>query len=165
MNTDLANVVTLRDIAESDLPIFFQHQRDPQACYMAAFTPENPADGESFYRRWSGFLANESMFKKTILCDGNVAGHLIAYKAGRDLLTYWIGKEFWGRGVATRAVSEFLKIMTVRPLYAYVAVDHIASLRVLHKNGFLIIDQEVGYANARGGELEEFLLELNPSSR
>jgi RimJ/RimL family protein N-acetyltransferase len=160
MNTNLTYLVTLRDMDESDLPIFFNHQLDQEACYMAAFTPENPADRENFNRRWMGFLTNESMFKKTILCDGEVAGHIIAYKSERDLLTYWIGKEYWGQGVATRAVAEFIKMMSVRPLFAYVAVDNIASLRVLQKNGFEIIEKEVGYANARGGELEEYLLEL-----
>jgi len=161
MDTDATYLIALREMEESDLPIFFQHQLDPQACYMAAFTPENPADQESFYKRWTGFLGNENMIKKTILCDSKIAGHIIAYKAERDLLTYWIGREFWGRGVATQAVAEFLKIMSIRPLYAYVAVDNIASLRVLQKNGFVIIEKEVGYANARGGELEEYLLELH----
>jgi RimJ/RimL family protein N-acetyltransferase len=161
MDANVTNLVTLRVMEESDLPVFFEHQLDPQACYMAAFTRENPADWESFYKRWTGFLANENMVKRTILCDGQVAGHIIAYKTDRDLLTYWIGREYWGRGVATRALAEFLKSMLVRPLHAYVAVDNIASLRVLQKNGFEIIEKEVGYANARGGELEEYLLELN----
>jgi RimJ/RimL family protein N-acetyltransferase len=161
MNTNSNNLVSLRDMDESDLSVFFEHQLDSQACYMAAFTPENPADRDSFNRRWTGFLTNENMFKKTILYNGEVAGHIIAYKADRDLLTYWIGREYWGKRIATQAVAEFIKMMPIRPLYAYVAVDNIASLRVLQKNGFEIIEKEVGYANARGGELEEYLLELN----
>jgi RimJ/RimL family protein N-acetyltransferase len=161
MQENLSNSVSLREMDENDLPVFFEHQLDPQACYMAAFTRENPADWESFNKRWAGFLANENMVKRTILYGGEVAGHIIAYKADRDLLTYWIGKEYWGKGIATQAVAQFIKIMPVRPLHAYVAVDNIASLRVLQKNGFEIIEKEVGYANARGGELEEYLLELS----
>jgi RimJ/RimL family protein N-acetyltransferase len=161
IDENVSNLVALRMMDENDLHIFFEHQLDPQACYMAAFTRENPADWDSFYKRWIGFLENENMVKRTILFDGQVAGHIIAYKSDRDLLTYWIGRDYWGQGIATRAVAEFLKIMQVRPLYAYVAVDNIASLRVLQKNNFEIIEKEVGYANARGSELEEYLLELN----
>jgi hypothetical protein len=34
--------VHLREVAESDLPIFFEHQRDPLAVHMAAFTAKDP---------------------------------------------------------------------------------------------------------------------------
>jgi RimJ/RimL family protein N-acetyltransferase len=161
MNKDRTCLVVLREMEEDDLYYFFQHQLDPEACYMAAFTRENPADWDSFNKRWTGFLANENMVKRTILFEDQVVGHIIAYKTERDLLTYWIGKEHWGKGIATCAVAEFIKIFQVRPLFAYVAIDNIASLRVLQKNGFEIIEKEVGYANARGGELEEYLLELS----
>lgn len=31
---------------------------------------------------------------------------------------YWIGKEYWGKGIATNALRGFLKHVTIRPLYA-----------------------------------------------
>lgn len=78
----------------------------------------------------------------------------------RREVSYWIGKEYWGKGIATRALSEFLSELTDRPLYARAAKDHLASLRVLEKCRFAIVGEDKGFASARGRETEEFVLEL-----
>ncbi len=80
---------------------------------------------------------------------------------GKPEVSYWIGKPYWGKGVATRALSAFLFHVKVRPLYARVAKDNIASLRVLEKCGFARIGEDKGFANARGEEVEEFILRLD----
>ncbi|MGI0149175.1 MAG: GNAT family N-acetyltransferase, partial [Thermoplasmata archaeon] len=69
-------------------------------------------------------------------------------------------REYWGRGFATRALSLFLREVTMRPLYASAAKDNVASLRVLQKCGFTVSRVEKGFANARGEEIEEVMLEL-----
>src|SRR4029453_1988037 len=74
--------------------------------------------------------------------------------------TYWIGREFWGRGIATQALAVLLSAVKTRPLYARAAKDNVASLRVLEKCGFTIAGYERGFANARGEEVEEVVLEL-----
>jgi RimJ/RimL family protein N-acetyltransferase len=79
---------------------------------------------------------------------------------GNPGIGYWIGRKFWGKGVATGALSLFLQEVAERPLFARAAKDNIASLRVLQKNGFLICGVDKGYANARGAETEEFILKL-----
>jgi RimJ/RimL family protein N-acetyltransferase len=53
---------------------------------------------------------------------------------------YWIGREFWGRGLATRALSAFLHEVEERPIYAGVAETNVASIRVLEKCGFTAAD-------------------------
>ncbi len=55
---------------------------------------------------------------------------------------YWLGREYWGKGIATRALSLFLDQVTARPLYAYVAKHNLASIRVLQKCGFTITSEE-----------------------
>ena len=75
-------------------------------------------------------------------------------------MSYWIGREFWGKGIATKALAVFLSAVKARPLYARAAKDNIASLRVLEKCGFAITGYERGFANARGEEVEEVVLEL-----
>ena len=40
---------------------------------------------------------------------------------GKRLVGYWIGREFWGKGLATKALAELLAEVTARPLHAYVA--------------------------------------------
>jgi RimJ/RimL family protein N-acetyltransferase len=158
---DKKGEVLLRDIKESDLPIFYEHQLDPGANYMAAFTAKDPANKAAFAEHWNKIMADESVTVKTILYDGEVAGHVVSFKRfGNPEVSYWIGKQYWGKGIATQALSEFLNQTKLRPLYARAAKDNIASLRVLEKCGFAITGEDKGYSNARGEDVEEFILVL-----
>ena len=108
--------VRLRDVTEADLPVLFEQQMDPEANRMAAFPAR---DREAFTAHWKNVLADAAVAKKTILFDGRVAGNIVSFQQlGRPLVGYWIGKEYWGRGIATRALSEFLNHVTARPLHA-----------------------------------------------
>jgi RimJ/RimL family protein N-acetyltransferase len=150
--------VRLRDVSEEDLPILFAHQLDPDANRMAAFRPR---EKDEFTAHWKKILADETVTKKTILLDGQVAGSIVSFEQfGKPLVGYWIGKEYWGQGVATRALSEFLDHVKVRPLYAYVAKHNVGSLRVLEKCGFTICGEDRGVPGARGEAVEEFILKL-----
>jgi RimJ/RimL family protein N-acetyltransferase len=158
--------VQLRDVVESDLPIFFEQQLDPEANYMAAFTARDPTDRNAFMAHWVRILDDETNTIKTILFNGQVAGSVASYideEFGKLEVTYWIGKQYWGKGVATRALSTFLDHVPVRPLYGRAAKDNIASLRVMEKCGFTICGEGKGFAYARGNEVEEFILRLESS--
>lgn len=153
--------VVLRDIAEDDLPMFFEFQRDAEANRMAAFTAEDPMDKGAFEAHWKKVLSDESIVKKAILFDGNVAGNVSSFEQfGEREVSYWIGREHWGKGIATKALAQFLDLIKSRPLYARVAKDNIASVRVLGKCGFTVSGEDEGFSNARGGEVEEFVFEL-----
>jgi RimJ/RimL family protein N-acetyltransferase len=155
--------VLLRDVTDGDLPIFFEQQLDPAANRMAAFTAQDPADRAAFTAKWAKILSDDSITKRTILFGGQVAGSVSAFVApwsAKLEVTYWIGREFWGRGIATKALAVLLSTVKTRPLYARAAKDNIASLRVLEKCGFTIAGYERGFANARGEEVEEVVLEL-----
>lgn len=153
--------VLLRDVTEGDLPVFFEHQLDADANRMAAFTAEDPSDRAAFAAHWNRILADETIVKKTVLLDGRVAGHVASFEqSGEREITYWLGKEYWGKGVATEALSRFLELMRERPLSARAAKDNLASLRVLRKCGFEVSGEDKGFANARGEEIEEFVLTL-----
>jgi len=82
---------------------------------------------------------------------------------GEREVTYWIGRSYWGRGIATSALRAFLTIDRSRPLHARVAHDNVASHRVLEKCGFRLVATERGFAEARSGEIEEFVLRLEES--
>ena len=155
--------VMLRDVSERDLEIFFEQQRDPAANHMAAFTAKDPADRMAFTAKWAKILGDDSITKRTILFDGKIAGSVSAFVApwsGNLEVTYWIGREFWGKGIATKALALLLSAVKTRPLYARAARDNFASLRVLEKCGFSIVGYERGFACARGEEIEEVVLEL-----
>jgi RimJ/RimL family protein N-acetyltransferase len=154
--------IQLRDITENDLPIFFEQQLDRVANHMAAFTSADPTDESAYRAHWASILRDEAITKKTITVDSAVAGHIASFdQDGKREITYWIGKPYWGRGVATKALTEFLRQMPIRPLHARVAKDNLASLRVLQKCGFSIVGEDRGFANARGTETEEFILALH----
>jgi RimJ/RimL family protein N-acetyltransferase len=162
----LTSDVLLRDVAESDLPIFFDQQLDADANRMAAFTAEDPADRNAFTAHWTRILGDETITKKTILFDGHVAGYILSFEQfGHPSVAYWIGKTYWGKGVATRALSAFLGHIKVRPLYARAAKDNLGSLRVLEKCGFTICSEDKGFSKARSEEVEEFILQLRANEK
>ena len=152
----------LRDVLETDIPIFFEYQLDPEANHMAAFTSKDPTDRDAHMTHWHKILADATTINRTIVYNGQVVGSVSSYEEeGRPEVTYWIGRAYWGRGIATEALLVFLAdVNQVRPIYARVARDNFGSRRVLEKCGFLIIGESKGFANARGEEIEELLLEL-----
>ncbi|RYG44887.1 N-acetyltransferase [bacterium] len=152
----------LREIRDTDLPTFFEHQLDPEANRMAAFTTKDPADREAFERHWAKNRSNEANLMRAIVVDGHLVGYLASFVQFVEReVTYWIGREYWGRGLATRALDAFLKLVTERPVYGRAAADNPASIRVLEKCGFRIVVQERGFANARGEEIDEVVLRLD----
>jgi RimJ/RimL family protein N-acetyltransferase len=158
----MTNELLLRDVVNDDLPIFFAQQVNKEANHMAAFTAKDPTNQEAFTAHWLRNLANETTINKTIVCDGQVAGSVSSYEdEGKPEVTYWLGKEYWGKGIATWALQAFLAHTNKRrPIYARVAKDNLGSRRVLEKCGFTVINESTGFANARGQEIEELLLEL-----
>jgi RimJ/RimL family protein N-acetyltransferase len=153
-----AGEVVLRDVTEGDLPIFFEQQLDPEATAVAAFPPR---DLDKFMAHWSSkVLGDPSVVVKTVLFEGRVAGNVVCFeRSGLREIGYWIGREYWGKGVATRALSAFLDLVPARPLYAHVAVHNVASIRVLEKCGFTPSEDDSGPSIEDDG-VEELFLEL-----
>ena len=133
-------MAVLRDVIESDLPIFFEHQQDPAATSMAVFPAR---DREAFDAHWQKILADDKNTMKTVLFEDRVAGNVVSFdQDGKRLVGYWIGREFWGKGLATRALAELLAELPQRPLHAYVATTNTGSIRVLEKCGFVLAEEE-----------------------
>src|SRR6266498_3846188 len=136
----MENIIILRKVIDSDLPILFEHQADAVANQMAAFPAR---DKESFMAHWAKILMNESNIIKTILYNGQVAGTVMSFvMEGKREVGYWIGREYWGKGIATAALAEFLDLVEMRPLYGVVAKHNIGSQRVLEKCGFRMAGEE-----------------------
>jgi RimJ/RimL family protein N-acetyltransferase len=145
-------VPVLRDVFESDLDAFFEHQREPEANEMAVFPAR---DRETFYAHWRRILADDSLIQRTIVDGDEVAGNIGCWpQDGRRLVGYWVGREFWGKGLATRALQELAaEVVTDRPLHAWVAATNIGSIRVLEKCGFVQVDEHTS-------DVHELLFEL-----
>jgi RimJ/RimL family protein N-acetyltransferase len=151
--------IELREIQESDLAIFFEQQREPLANQMAAFPAR---DRDTFQAHWAKIMQDETIILRTILFEGQVAGNLVSFviSAEREV-GYWLGREFWGKGIATRALSEFLNQIEERPLFAHVAKHNLASLRVLEKCGFIISGEEKNFSVIQGEKVEGLILKLD----
>jgi len=80
-------------------------------------------------------------------------------------ITYWTDRKFWGHGIATTALKDFLKIERIRPIYRRVAFDNYGSQKVLEKCGFVKIGKEKGFANARQTELKNIFINFQTDNR
>jgi RimJ/RimL family protein N-acetyltransferase len=152
---------TLREVRDEDLAVLFEQWADPVAARMAAFTAPDHMDRDAFERRWSRIRADETAIAKAVVVEGEVAGTISSWgdPAEREV-TYWIGRSYWGKGIATGALNAFLTVEPARPLHARVASDNVASRRVLEKCGFRVIATERSFAVARSAEIEELVLRL-----
>jgi RimJ/RimL family protein N-acetyltransferase len=155
--------VTLREVRDDDLPVFYIFGNDPAAVRMAAFTANDPSDRTWFAAHWARIRQDPSVIARTVVGeDDEILGHAGVFgPADKREVTYWIGREHWGRGAATAALRAMLSLAPERPLHAGAAADNTASVRVLEKCGFVPTGTDRGFANARGEEIEEILLTLS----
>jgi len=162
----MTNSLHLRDVRETDLSIFFGQQLDREANYLVAFTAPDPTDRDDIFARWKKALSDPTIIFKTIVLDGQIVGSVLSYEeATLPQVSYWIGKEHWGQGLATRALTAFLTHCNhARPLYARAVKDNHRSLRVLEKCGFTITGENKSLANARATEVDEYTLILKSAT-
>ncbi|WP_419996167.1 GNAT family N-acetyltransferase [Streptomyces boninensis] len=128
--------VELRDVVEADLEIFLRHEQDPENVKRSHFPPR---DRERFMTHWHTNVlgGRPDNFVQAVLVDGAVAGSVVAWtQDGRRFLGYVFGREFWGRGIGSRAVRLFLGREKERPLYADPYVGNTGSWKLLEKLGF-----------------------------
>jgi RimJ/RimL family protein N-acetyltransferase len=152
-------VVRLRSVEDQDLDVFYAHQMDPQAVEMAAFAAR---DKDQFAAHWAKLRADDTLVARTIVADGLVAGNIGCWPAnGQHLLGYWVGREWWGRGVATQALALLVDEVSIRPLYAHVAEHNVGSAHVLEKCGFRRDREQEAKAPAPDDGIEEFIFALN----
>src|SRR4051812_44614122 len=111
--------VVLRNLVADDLPALFEIVSDPEANRMAAFIPR---DWETFMAHWTNILANPNVVTKAIVADGRFVGQIALFQRDEEhCIGYWIAKQDWGRGYASRALELMLNEISVRPLHAYAA--------------------------------------------
>jgi RimJ/RimL family protein N-acetyltransferase len=154
-------VIGLRTLDDSDLDGLFRMMSDPVSVEMAAFTPEDPSDRVRFDAHLARLRTDPEVTLRAVTHDGRIAGMVASFvMVGDTEITYWIDRSFWGQGIATEALTLFLTIVPVRPLYARVALDNVGSRRVLEKAGFRQVGSETSYASARRTEIAELILRL-----
>ena len=156
------NKITLTKTEKDDLNAFFQFQLDEEANYLAAFTSKDPTDKTAYMEKHTKFLDDPTKNTRTIRVNNEIAGSVSKFFIeNKAEITYWIDRKFWGQGIATTALKDFLKIEQIRPIYARVAFDNFGSQKVLENCGFVRIGKDKGFANARQTEIEEYIYKLS----
>jgi RimJ/RimL family protein N-acetyltransferase len=155
-------MISLRDVEDADLDRFFEHWNDADARHMAAFVPADASDRAAFDARWERHRRDPSITLLTIDVDGTPAGSISSWDndGGREV-TYWLGRRYWGKGIATEALRAFLEIERTRPLFAATAADNIGSQRVLARCGFEVVGRGRGFSPSREEDVDEVLLRLD----
>ncbi|WP_327289231.1 GNAT family N-acetyltransferase [Streptomyces sp. NBC_01198] len=155
-------MISLRDVHDSDLAFFWEHQSDPAAQHMAAVTRPYHHDREQFDAHWARIRALPGVLIRTVLADGEVVGSVSVYGPPEEReVTYWIDRAHWGRGIATAALSALLDLEPIRPVYAHAVSDNTGSIRVLQKCGFVITAHDKVFAESRAAEVPEVRLTLS----
>ncbi|MFD2248406.1 GNAT family N-acetyltransferase [Pontibacter ruber] len=154
--------ITLTETEKDDLDAFFQFQLDKEANYLAAFTSKDPTDKTAYIEKYTKHLNDPTIHMRTIKVNNETAGSIAKFvMEGEAEITYWIDKKYWGKGVATTALKQFLTLENARPIYGRVAFDNFGSQKVLEKSGFIRVGADRGFANARQTEIEEFIYKLS----
>lgn len=152
---------TLTKTINEDLNVLFEFQLDEEAIYLAAFTPKDPTDKKAYIEKFTKHIADPSINMRTINFNNHIVGSIAKFVLEDEAeITYWIDRKFWGQGIATSALNEFLKMEQIRPIHGRVAFDNYGSQKVLEKCGFVKIGKDKGFANARQVEIEEYIYKL-----
>ncbi len=146
-------------MADDDLPLLFAHYDDEDAQWLVAFVRESCRERDGFIAHWRSLRESPEVTPRVIVADDAVVGQIASFpRDGRREVGYWLGRPYWGRGIASAALAAFLRSEDTGTLHARVAKDHTASLRVLEKNGFTICGEDRAFGNARGTDVAEWLL-------
>ncbi|MFB7557223.1 GNAT family N-acetyltransferase [Streptomyces brevispora] len=162
MTDSAARDISLRPLTEDDIPALFEIQLDESAQHLAAFTDTRTArDAEAFGKKYRKILADDAIVNRVIEIHGEVVGSVATFPIEGDTeLTYWIRKDWWGRGVATAAVAALLDEVTERPIHARAVEDNSGSVRVLERNAFVRIGSEDSFAPGRQATVTELIFKL-----
>ncbi len=153
--------IKLRATEAADLDHLFQFQLDKEGNYLAAFTANDPTDKSAYITKYTKLLNDPTVNNQTIIVDDIIVGSIAKFvMEGEAEITYWIDRSFWGKGIATKALKDFLSIEATRPIFARVAFDNFGSQKVLENCGFIKVGKENGFANARQIEIDEFIYKL-----
>lgn len=151
--------VRLRPVEPGDLPRMYEMQLDPDSNRMAVTIPRTR---EAFDAHWAKALDDPGNTTRAVLLDGALVGYISCFSMdGEDHVGYWIEREYWGQGIASRALHLLLGEVTKRPLVAAAAAtSNGASVRVLQKCGFVVEEVRHSPATDRYPECEEAVLVL-----
>jgi RimJ/RimL family protein N-acetyltransferase len=158
MEPSINDPVRIRNVERGDLPRMYEMQLDPESNRLAGTIPRSV---EAFEAHWANVLRDPHVSAKAILMGEVLVGTVSCFThEGQAHVGYWVSREHWGKGIASRALELLLHEVATRPLYASAATNNTASLRVLQKCGFVVEQVQLSPATERFSEREVALLVL-----
>lgn len=129
--------------------IYFEKAKQPEIKAVLPQKAQTVEEALEDYRET--LLANAKSCGKIIIADGNYIGDIWCYCIDENeepnaMLSFCIfEKEYWSRGIATEAVALFLQEIKTKyelnTIGAFSFADNFASIRVLEKNGFTVLEE------------------------
>jgi RimJ/RimL family protein N-acetyltransferase len=141
----------------------YEWQRDPESNRLAV---TNPRSREGFETHWANVLSDPALTARAVLAGDEMVGYIGCFGIdGHTNVGYRIDRNYWGQGIATRALKLLLREVPIRPIYAHVATSNHPSLHVLQKCGFVVERVQVSSATDRYPACEEAILVLKDLNR
>ena len=142
------NNIILGCRSEETVRIYFEQAQKP---VIKAMLPQKATTVEEAIADYQGtLLPTSTSYGKTILADGKYVGDIWCYcidKADTPnaMLSYCVFDESsWNKGIATDATLLFLEEIknkfNLESIGAFTYSDNLASIRVLEKSGFELIE-------------------------
>lgn len=137
-------MIKLRDFTENDLEALLKQANNPNvARYLTERFPSPYTKADA--KQWISTGCKDGI-TKVIEYQNNFAGSVGATPLKGEhrfsaSVGYWLGEEYWGKGIASKALNiftdeMFLSTEIVR-LHAKVYSPNTASMKVLEKSGYL----------------------------
>ncbi len=159
----------IRSYRHADLRSLIRHANNPRVAENLRDRfphPYTERDG----REWLAVaMQQEPETNFAIAVDGELVG-TIGLHVGDDVyrqsaeIGYWLGEDYWGRGIATEAVSvltdwAFANLGLLR-IYALVFEANPASVKVLEKAGYSLEGRMRSAVVKRGRVMDQLLLAI-----
>jgi RimJ/RimL family protein N-acetyltransferase len=138
---------TLRSFSMDDMESLVHHANNAKiARFMTDQFPHpyEMGNAKSFIEFATSPQSASKIFAIDI--DGNAVGG-IGLHFQKDIyrnnveLGYWIGEDFWGKGIITKAIAEVIEYgftyLPINRIFARPFGTNVASQKVLEKNGFI----------------------------
>ena len=157
--------LSLRPLLIDDAQDIARGCNDPAVAQMtgSSVTPYSPHATAFFILRQPSLQRRGLAQHWLMECDGGVLGCVGLTRAtSNDIweIGYWLARHAWGKGYATEVVRAVVDTTRPAKLSAKVFVDNPASLRVLQKCGFTVVDEDESHCMERQATVKGWMLRL-----
>ncbi len=141
--------VVLRNLRFSDARSLQENANDPEVTKYIFISYPYPLDeAKDLIKEVQGYLKEKPIevyflgveLKETGKIIGAVSFRSISYHHRNAELSYWLGKEHWGKGLMSEAVRLMLNFgfekLGLEMVYSFVYEPNIISVKLLEKLGF-----------------------------